>query len=375
MAEIKVRITGDNADFKKKLEESSAESRLMAAEMHEQFSQVKDKVLDVAGENGLGSIAKILGGLSTPIAAFGTAIVAAVGEGIKKTLEWQDLVVRTGTLIGSQGAGKEVAEFIEKAASVGVGPSKDQLMLAYQSMVRGNISPEDAKQWIPRIQNLAQAHPEIGAPEWGEMIGGGSVGITRGLMHNEDVRKAMSIYGQNDPLRALFTLGGPGGLYGNAILDKLNTTGGQMSATGRGVGEALESVGKFLTDPLDAMKARESAKGTITYSDKPMGGVYVDSKTGQVVHFSEQFPFNDKPIPGLSEKDFPWNKNAIPFDQPAPIRMLGGAHPGEKGGLAGPGVEVFASLQLMNRILENLEVTTAAQKEISEDWKKIMAAQ
>ena len=44
MAEIKVRLTGDNADFKKKLEESSAESRMMAAEMREQFLDLWERL-------------------------------------------------------------------------------------------------------------------------------------------------------------------------------------------------------------------------------------------------------------------------------------------------------------------------------------------
>src|SRR5271166_3609908 len=104
MAEIKVRITGDNADFKKKLEESAAESRLMAAEMHEQFSKVKETVVDIAGESGLGKISQMLGagGLAGAAVAFGSSLVEGIKSAIEETAKLQSTFTKIGTLSGSQ---------------------------------------------------------------------------------------------------------------------------------------------------------------------------------------------------------------------------------------------------------------------------------
>src|SRR5208282_219419 len=98
MPEIKVRLTGDNADFKKKLEESSAESRAMAAEMKAQFGEVREKAAEIAGENGLGGIGNILKDLTGgAVIAFGAALLSAVVDAVKEAGKMQSLVASLGT--------------------------------------------------------------------------------------------------------------------------------------------------------------------------------------------------------------------------------------------------------------------------------------
>src|SRR5271165_2775375 len=126
MAEIKVRITGDNADFKKKLEESSAESRLMAAEMRAQFGEIKEAAGDIAGEAGLGKIGGMLSNLTGGAVAFGAALLGGVLDTAKEFMKMESLITQLGTRAGSQFVGKEMAEWI--GSIVSIGPNKEQLI-------------------------------------------------------------------------------------------------------------------------------------------------------------------------------------------------------------------------------------------------------
>jgi len=253
MPEIKVRLTGDNADFKKKLEESSAESRLMAAEMREHFVDLAERAGDIAGESGLGKIGGILKDLSSgAVLAFGTALVGAVAEGVKKASEFADAVARLGIAMGNMQLGKEMGEYIEKLAKIGAGPTKEQLTsAAFSMMSTGTMTEENVRRWIPRIQNLNAANPQISAEEWGEMIAGGSVGITRGLEHAPIVRGAMQASGLKDPLGALAWAADT--TFGNSLNIMAAQPSGQMEGIKRAAGGAIDQLGtgilQMLFDP------------------------------------------------------------------------------------------------------------------------------
>jgi len=248
MAEIKVRITGDNADFKKKLEESSAESRLMAAEMREQFNLVKEKVGEVAGENGLGKISHVLGdiiGGPGGAIAFGAALLGGVVDAVKEAAKFEGIMARLGTQFGSAFMGKEMGEFIESIQTIG--PNKEQLAGAAMMLGRGGMTMEEVKLNLPRLQKLAIGTGEdIGT--LAEEFAKGEVGIPRGLQRNVDIRAAAQQYGERPAIDLLRLMTDPGGKYFNAIQDQLDTPGGKLGQLGVNFGKTTERVGAAILE-------------------------------------------------------------------------------------------------------------------------------
>jgi hypothetical protein len=274
MPEIKVRVTGDNGDFKKKLREASEESRVAAAEMREQFGELAHRAGDIAGEFGLGKVGHLLKDLTGGAAlAFGTALVGGLLEGIKKASEFGDALARLGIQMGNLQAGKELGEYVERLALAGPGgPTKEALLGASQTMLGAGMREEEVRAWLPRIQRLS-AGAGLQAEQLGEMIAGGSVGITRGLEHSPLVRGAMQASGQSDPLKALAWVSDT--VYASALDVMSARPSGRIEGTKRQIGSVIEQMGASFLDPtLDPAgyyERQRAAAGLFSSGLNPQG--------------------------------------------------------------------------------------------------------
>ena len=243
MAEIKVKLSGDNSDFKRKLAEASAESRAKAAEMIEHFEGVKESIGEIGSDSGLGRIGGLLTGLTGGAVAFGAALLTGITKAVGEAMKLDALRVRMGTQLGSQLAGKDLDEFINSILTIG--PNKEELMRSAGKLGEAKWSPEEIKRTLPAIQKLAIGRG-LPAEEIAEEIAGGSVGITRKLEHDPMLRAIMKDFPGQDPVKALIASAmTPGGRFFNAINDALSSPSGKMASAGVAVAKTTEKAGEI----------------------------------------------------------------------------------------------------------------------------------
>jgi hypothetical protein len=158
MAEIKVAIKGDDADFKRKMAESGAEARHFSEVVKESLAQTKEGVADLMGEQGFGQIVKLFsaGGLAVGVAGFGGAIVDAFKEGISSAIDFEDKVSKMRLTLGTASAGMadDIAKWIE--AQSGAMGSIEENIAAFDELKRSGMSVEEAKNALINIQNAAR---------------------------------------------------------------------------------------------------------------------------------------------------------------------------------------------------------------------------
>ena len=153
MADVDVKIKGDDSDLKRKFEESAKQAKEFGDKIKEQLNQAKDVAVDFAGEQGLGQIAKQLGG-GLGVAAFGTAIAKLFSDSVEAASKFETSVTKLGFALGPATAGmaKDLAEWVE-SVSAGTGGVEEN-MKVFQGLV--HLFPvEQAKTMLIDIQNAA----------------------------------------------------------------------------------------------------------------------------------------------------------------------------------------------------------------------------
>lgn len=157
MAEIDVKIKGDDSDFKRKLAESGREAQNFSGKIKESFAQVKDGAADMMKEEGLGKIINLFGpaGLAVGVAGFGAALVDAFKEGISSAINFEDKVAHLKLALGvaQGGMAEDIANWAESIS--GAAGSVDQTTAAFEKLKQAGMGIEEAKNAVLDLQNAA----------------------------------------------------------------------------------------------------------------------------------------------------------------------------------------------------------------------------
>lgn len=153
MAEINVKIKGDDEDIKRKFRESEAAGAEFAASIKERFKELKESAADIAGETGFGGIKKVLSGLG------GVAIGATIVEGFKKAgeaaiqSEKQINQLRLSLPAAFSGMAESITKWVE-SVSGGMG-SFEENMTVMRALLQSGMGIDEAEGALINLQNAA----------------------------------------------------------------------------------------------------------------------------------------------------------------------------------------------------------------------------
>jgi hypothetical protein len=155
MAEIDVKIKGDDADFKRKLEESALATKEFASFAKEQMLAFKETAADVMGESGFGLVGKGITGGQVAIVAFGAAIAEAFKKAVEGATEFEKQSKSLGFALGIARAGMsdDLMKWTESVSGAMGGIDED--VKTFHGLIGVGMGVEQAKNQLIDIQNVA----------------------------------------------------------------------------------------------------------------------------------------------------------------------------------------------------------------------------
>lgn len=158
MADINVKIKGDDSDLKAKFRESSAEAQAFSKEVQKSLEAISEASKNVVSETGLGGIGKMLGtaGLAGAAVEFSSFLVKGFKDAIGAALDFGKQVSQLRSALGVAlgGQAEEWAERI-RTVSGAMGDFSDN-MSVFKGLVRGGLMPEEALRTLIDLQNAAK---------------------------------------------------------------------------------------------------------------------------------------------------------------------------------------------------------------------------
>lgn len=292
MAEIKVKVTGDNSGFKRAMVEASASSRAFAGQARENISGVGDTLSKIAGQSGFGKFATLLGlgGIGGAVVAFGASLVSAVKGGVEQFEKLENATARAASAFGNKGIAFQLKEWAQQNA--GALPPDELISAATKIRESGpNISLEKAQDVTTQLRG-ASAYTGESLGDLAELYAKGQshdfTNLGRMFRSNPGLREIFkedlpefpdidkaSTAGQITPEifdRVLAKENAAGGRFQQARQDQsgtLSSTVGRLQvainkveeAIGEGLAPALKSVTQELTHDFGSLSSQAKAFG------------------------------------------------------------------------------------------------------------------
>lgn len=268
MADIHVRIKGDNADFERKLKEASEKTREFA-------EQVKEVGTGIAKEAGFGTMAQLLGAFGIGKAVeeagsmlieaakeFGEQIVDAIKDGLELAGKTEVSRLRFTQLSNHDPAMGQIIDDWAKSQAKQSGGDVDQFREATATLLQAGIAWGQTPDMIKRLQDVSAGSgiPLTQLTEWwgrGQAEGWENVGrhlrempVFESELKKENPNVDLKTVNQQTLEQMLLRMTTNQGTYAGAGAALAGTTQGKRKTAADAFEEDLEALGEELNTQL-----------------------------------------------------------------------------------------------------------------------------